>query len=349
MASFKEIVTALLDAYQVRADFEFLVFSVLQRSLDQIADTGDLTNDIRRVVMVATTEKWLHQLLTAAAEDRAAVAELARLRDETRPISVDAADPWKSVMVNGQPLVDRDPIRFAVRDLEDQRSRILVVHGEPTSGKTHTTNLITWRAGANEHQLVSLDLWKLWDAATRNLAADAKPRLSPRDVAISLCEQLKIDLTIIPPHDEQDSRWAISFCDRLQGRLAPTTTYWVVIDEFNKVPVSQQAADLFKELATRVSTTLTNVRLVLLGYSETLPTNVEPGVIREQVGYLVEDDVKLYFAELYRTIGRPDDVEGIAGSFARVRDKLRQQDLAALRELGQALAQESRQVLRKKI
>lgn len=349
MAAVKEIVNALLEAYKVRADFEFLVFSVDERSLDQIANTGNLTDDIRRVVMVAKTQDWLHALLVAAADDRANVAELERLRDATRPITVETADPWKSVMINGQPLVDRDPIRAAVRDLEDHRSRILVVHGEPTSGKTHTANLVTWRAGANQHLLVSLDLWRLWDVATRNAAADAKPRLAPREVAVSLCDQLKIDHAIIPPNDEQDSRWAISFCDRLQARLAPETIYWIVIDEFNKVAVSQQAADFFKELATRVSTTLTNVRLVLLGYNDTLPTNVEPGVIREQVGYLAEDDLKIYFAELYRIIGRPDDAGGIAESFARVRSKLSQQDLAVLRELGQALAQESRQVLRKKV
>jgi hypothetical protein len=122
-----------------------------------------------------------------------------------------------------------------------------------------------------------------------------------------------------------------------------------VIDEFNKVPVSQQAADFFKELATRVSTTLINVRLVLLGYSDTLSTNVEPGVIREQVSYLREEDLLIYFAELYRIIGRPDDAEGIAESLDRVRSKLTQQDLAVLRELGQALAQELRLVLRKQV
>jgi hypothetical protein len=349
MAAYKEIVTALLAAYRIRADFEDLVFQAGERTLDQIATTGDLTNDVRRVVKVATTERWLHDLLAAAAADRPNVAELTRLRDETRPITVPFDDPWKSVMVNGQPLVDRDPIRFAIRDLEGQRSRILIVHGEPTSGKTHTANLVTWRASENQHQLVQLDLSRLWDAANGNVTAGARPRLAPRDVAISLCDQLQIDRAIIPLTDEQDSRWAIAFCDRFQARLDTAVTYWIVIDEFNKVPVSQQAADFFKELATRVSTTLTNVRLVLLGYNDTLSTNVEPGVIREQVGYLGEEDLKIYFAELYRLIGRPDDAEGIAESLARVKGKLMQQDLTALRELGQALAQESRQVLRKKV
>ena len=187
MADVKQIVNALLGAYQIRADFEFLIFQVGERSLDQIAKTENLTNDIRRVVMVAMTQRWVHQLLVAAAEDRPAVAALARLRDETRPIDeVPAGDPWKGVMINGQPLVDRDPIRFAVKDLEDQRSRILIVHGEPTSGKTHTANLVTWRAAANQHQLVLLDLSRLWDAASGQVAADARARLSPRDIAVSL-------------------------------------------------------------------------------------------------------------------------------------------------------------------
>ena len=185
-------------------------------------------------------------------------------------------------------MVDRDPIRTSVRQLDSNQARILVVFGDQATGKSHITNLITWRAAADPlTRMVSVDLAQLWQ-----IASAEQRRLTPRDIATRFCDQLGIGYEIIPGNDEQDSRWAIIFCDRLQPRLATGQLHWFVIDEFNKIPASQQVVDLIKELATRVSTVMTNVRLVLLGYADVLPTNVEPGVLREQVLHLGEDDIK---------------------------------------------------------
>lgn len=349
MPSIKEILQALLAAYKNREDFATLVVMANDtRTLDQLANTGNLTNDIRAVVMVARQEGWLHDLLQEAAAAIPGVPELARLRDSVAPIQAEAADPWKALMINGQPLVDREPLRNAVQDLENQLGRILVVFGEPTVGKTHIGNLVTWRAGENQHKLVVVDLLKLWESATNNAGGgpEAKPRLVPQEIALSLCDQLEIDREIIPPGDEQDSRWAITFCNRLQGRLKPDADYWLLFDEYNKVPVSQQAADLIKELASRVATALPRVRLALLGYDETLPQNASAATIRNQLKYLSEDDLKVFFAELYQVAGRADDAAGIAASLDRVRSRINPADVDAMRDLGQALAAEAREILR---
>lgn len=343
MATVKEVINALLPRFTNRGDFDTLVTFAVERSLDQISTAGDLTADIRRVVVVAKNEGWLYKLLAEAAEQRPNDAVITGLRDSLAPLSADLADPWRAFVVNGQPLVDRYPTRDAVKDLDDDKSRILVVFGKPTTGKTHIANLIVWRAAEQADRIVSIDLAELWGRAST-----AQRRLTPRDLAERFCDQLKIDYGIIPPNDEQDSRWAIVFCDRLQGQISGAARCWVVIDEFNKVPVSQQVADLIKEFARRVSTALPNVRLVLLGFADTLPTNVEPGVLREELPYLLEADIKDFFADLYTSIGRGDDAQGIAESVAKVRPRLDPTDAVAIRALGVALAQEARDVRKKK-
>src|SRR4051812_47581445 len=115
MPTIKDLVNAFANAFDKRDDLETVVlFTSDDRSLDLISKTDNLRNDIRALVMVAKKQGWLHALLTQAANERPQDKVLASLRDETAPLSTDPADPWKAFVINGQPLVDRDPIRFAV-------------------------------------------------------------------------------------------------------------------------------------------------------------------------------------------------------------------------------------------
>ena len=287
MATVKEIAQALGAAFKTRDDLETLVTYASGQTLDQVTSPGTLQIEILRVVVAAKGNDWLHSLLDEASRLRPGNQSLDDLRMAVAPISTNPANPWQALVINGQPLVDRDPIRTSVRQLDANQARILVIFGEPATGKSHITNLIAWRASAATTPMVAVDLAQLWQ-----IASAEQRRLTPRDIAMRFCDQLGIGYDIIPGNDEQDSRWAIIFCDRLQPRLAAAQVHWFVIDEFNKIPASQQIVDLIKEFATRVSTTMTNVRLVLLGYADTLPTNVEPGVLRQQVLHLGETDIK---------------------------------------------------------
>lgn len=346
----KRLLDALLAAYQKREDFEFLVFSIDNRPLDQLARTGDLTNDIRRVVMVATQERWIADLVAEAASDRPRVAELADLAKELTPIVTLAAvaDPWKACLVNGLPLVDRQPVRDAVRNLDTQGgSRLLSISGPATSGKSHTLNLVSWRADEGKDGLVLIELSKLVDRS-----AAAQDPVSPRRLAEAICEQMGVDpALLLPEGGEQDSRWGYAFCNRLQAYVLKQRAanpspvrWWIAIDELNSVPISQQTSDLLKELATRIGKVLTEFRLVLLGYADVLPPNIG-AVQRAELEHLTGDELQTYFIDLYLSTGKPPDPDRVAQAIAYVLQRFNPSDPLRMRALGEHVAAETQAIL----
>lgn len=340
MATVKEISLALTATFKTRDDLEQLVIFASGLTLDQVTSPASLPIEIQRVVVAARTNSWLLQLLDEASQMRPDDQALKDLLKAAAPISANPANPWQALVINGQPLVDRDAIRTSVRQLDANQARILVVFGDEATGKSHLSNLITWRATEAAARMVTVNLEQLW-----KLASAENRRLAPRDIAMRFCDQLGFGYEIIPSNDEQDSRWAIIFCDRVQARLDAGQVYWFVVDEFNKIATSQQIVDLVKEFASRVSTTMANVRLVLLGFGDTLPTSVEPGVLRQRVPHLAESDIKEYFANLYASVGRGHDAPAIAGSVAKVLPLLHPSDAVTIRGLGVTLAQEARAVI----
>jgi hypothetical protein len=340
---------ALLDAYDSRDDFELLVYSVGQRSLDQIAKTQNLERDIRRVVMVALRDHWIVELLTQAAGERPEVAAIAQLAAELAPAATPAtADPWKACRPNGLPFVDRAPVREAVRDLDgDLGSRILAVGGPSTSGKSHVSNLVAWRAGQNRDGLVFIELPKLVDHS-----AAADDPVPPRTLAEAICEQMGLDKdALLPGPGEQDSRWSYAFCNRLQAHVlkqrtleGPVKRWWIVIDEFNSLPLSQQTADLLKELATRVGRVITEFRLVLLGYDAVLSPDVG-AVQRAQIQVLTGQELEEYFIDLFQELGRPVDAKRVADAIAAVLQEFNPKDPLRMRALGKSVAAETQAIV----
>jgi Effector-associated domain 1 len=344
----KRVIKALLDAYKNRPDLELLVFQVDNRSLDQISTSGDLTRDTRRLVMVATQERWIAQLLAEAADDRPVVGDLRALADELAPLAPSAsANPWKARVINGVPLVDREPVRAAFKELDSTSgSRVLTVSGPATSGKSYTVNLATWRATESGDGQVWIDLSKLVDRSS-----GARLPVDPHRVAKSICDQMQVkDTSVLDGSGEQDARWNIAFCDRLQGYLrqqrratGSTERWWIVLDEFNSVPVSQQANDLIKELATRVAGVLTDVRLILLGYAE--PLQIGAGaVIRTEVDFITPTELEEYFVELNKSLALPAPASEIAAAIARVLQKVDPSDPLRMRVLGEQVAIETRKI-----
>lgn len=344
----KRLNEALLEAYTDRDDFELLVFSIGQRSLDQIAKTANLANDIRRVVMVALRDHWIMELVAEAATQRDQVPVLAQLATDLAPAAAPAAaDPWRACVVNGLPLVDREPVRDAVRDLDERDGRVLTVAGKSTSGKSHMFNLVSWRAGENRDGVVFIELSKLADGSAE--AADPVP---PRRLAEVICEQMGLDKDVLlPGPGEQDSRWGYAFCNRFQAHVVKQRTldpswkrWWIVIDEFNSVPMSQQSNDLLKELATRIGKVIGELRLVLLGYADVLPPTIG-AVRRAELDLLTGQELEEYFINLFKGLGRPVDTARVAQAIASVLQRFNPKDPLRMRALGETVASETQAIV----
>jgi hypothetical protein len=107
----------------------------------------------------------------------------------------------------------------------------------------------------------------------------------------------KSELVQPPPGDAQWARWNLDFCDAIQPlALAEEEFRWIVIDGFNNVLLPQATIDLVKELSIRISGPLIHLRLVLIGYDDTLSYKISPMLKEETIAPIEIRDVLGFFA-----------------------------------------------------
>jgi hypothetical protein len=162
---------------------------------------------------------------------------------------------------------------------------------------------------------------------------------------------MQLGLSRVPRrHNEQDARWNKEFCDWLGGELEnKTTTYWIILDSFDKVLLSWGTQDLVRELARRIVMSLDKMRLVLLSYSgsDTLPADVQGVFAHEPLSILGEGELIEFFMCLYDQRNQPltDLGSEIAVSVSKVLNRVNPGDAQYMSALGQAVADEAKAVI----
>jgi hypothetical protein len=230
-----------------------------------------------------------------------------------------------------------------MRELEaDDGSRILVVHGETGTGKSYTRQYVTHRAEIRKERLAWIDLIQLTSALP------ASHRIAPEDIARSLCDQMQLDAGLVAPKDdEQYARWNLTFCDRLAGYLSNRPQrWWIIVDGFNSVLLSAATLGLFTQLASHVESTMASVRLILLGFTDSLPLDADDSARRDQASRLSDDHVGKFFRHVYDLRGGDYTEHDIVQSTARVRASVSHDDPRPNQTLGRAAGVEARRVLR---
>ena len=136
------IMAALEQAFPTEAHLEDLVFAVdlpKPTTLSLITTANGIHSQVRDLITIADADGWLPKLVEQAANDRSSNETLTRFRDEIKPLILEAnANHYHVLLMGNRPLIDRDPLRQAVERLSTGQKRILVINGEPVSGKSHT-------------------------------------------------------------------------------------------------------------------------------------------------------------------------------------------------------------------
>lgn len=149
---------------------------------------------------------------------------------------------------------------------------------------------------------------------------------------------------------ESDVAWVERYCSWLVGKLqGKQIEYWIVIDSFHQVLLSEGARALIVQLAQRIAANLSQVRLVLLGYQE---VGALEGALknkrqiqREEIKEIGKDALGNFFSELYqqrkerRHIDFTED--DIISSVRRVMRKVPRNDPEWLQLLSDAVAEEA--------
>jgi hypothetical protein len=309
--------TALLLAFPSPDALEGLIFSAdftPPKSLAAITTASGLTSMVRELITKGDAEGWLPKLVDEAAKANAADLALAQLRDELKPMIIAAsANHYRALLMGDRTLIDRDALRQAVERLANGQKRILVVDGEPVTGKSHTIWFL--RHLHEQHKnfnLVWIDLKEL--AGT---AADGV--INPSAIAKSMAAQMGMSDLVRAREEETWAAWTTVFCDNLTGRLgnAPQP-WWVVIDSFAAVRLPQDSLDFVKKLCERLSINIANLNVVLLSYKESVPQTVEPDVERETIAPVDTGHIGLFFKELYESRQQPASDQVIAQKVAEV-------------------------------
>jgi hypothetical protein len=329
---YKKLKDALKDAFDLVALKEMLEFEVGKDLEDEGAGVGKqeiLFNLIKR----AQQNNWLPALIEGAIRANG-TDELKAIWEELKPsFKAQNVNHFKVCFVDTDlAMVNRTTLRDHLEQLAGSAligGRILVVNGPPFSGKTYSKELIGYLRRALENfKLVFIDLL--------NIQGEVKPS----DLASSIAQQLGLSDSVLPPLDqEQDSRWVEAFCNRLTGQLGDKNDpWWVVIDGFTHITLSQPVDDLVKQLATRSRMTLPGLRLVLLSYPERLPPDVERVVLREDIRPIDDRDLSNFFDQLYQERAQSPTPKDIAERIGEVRREFDPTDPRGMEKLGAVVA-----------
>jgi hypothetical protein len=341
----KRLHKALLGPLTDREEIWFFLALQLDRELADITADDLRERMVMRVIKRAEQEAWLGDLLDAAVTHYPTICELKTLRNEWAPVHpVAASDPYSVCLLRGsRPFINRDELRFAMRELEeDDGSRILVVHGESGTGKSYTRQYVTHRAEVRKERLAWIDLIELTNALR------ASHGIKPEHVARRLCDLMQLGSGFVAPKDdEQYARWNLTFCDRLSGYLSKSPQrWWIIVDGFNSVLLPDATHGLFTQLASHVESMMPSVRLILLGYTGSLPLDASDSARRDMASRLSDDHVGKFFTHVYGMRGGAFTQQDVVESTARVRAVVSQDDPRPNQTLGRAAGVEAKRVLR---
>ncbi len=292
MSSFKTRVQSALNASFKRDTFGQFLQEEFEKSLEDLTGNVGFTIQLLQVVELADREGWLHRLVISAHKKRPLDSELAKLNQEVAPL-VTSATPYYDVLVFGdRPLIDRDDLRKVVESFElGPKSRVLVVHGDPKTGKSRTY----WYLRHIQERVKKFDLiWIDFEDFTE------EPVIDNRVLARAINDQLKLGFSFAETAAD-DAFKNQPFSNVFYSEIGQREQILVlVLDSFSKVSIDKSAYDLVNLLALKVETQMTNAFLVLLDFDQELPSKVNEHVNREQTAVVKKQHLALFLTEVLK-------------------------------------------------
>ena len=313
---------------------------------DLTTPTATLPETILSVVLRAQADGWLPDLIVAIKRDQPGRQDIQAFTLPVPDASPAGVDPYEdSVVRHTKVLVDREPLRDAVRNLEQSDAyRILVVTGKEKTGKTYSRHFIT-------HIFERRKTFELGWINLVTLYRPATGPLTPEPIAERLFSYLKIDPALVPPKDDEKyERWSQRACDALIRALppfqpgAPRVAKWLMLDGFNSVPIHDGTIAFVEEVSRHVEATLTDLRLILLGWKGVLPEDAEDLALRETVTAISDQNLKDFFRRVHKqrtpALSEEDLAKAVAKSLANVKRAVHPDAPLINVALGDAVAQE---------
>ncbi|WP_190344749.1 hypothetical protein [Streptomyces venezuelae] len=210
------------------------------------------------------------------------------------------------VLKNGaEVFIDRLDLRKRLREfVEDPDKTVLVVDGEPDSGRSYTYNFIRHLGVHCEFRPVRVTL---------NQTSTAE------QVVQRLAEFVADPRTGISPLNPTQLNDPLPSVDAAVHRIVSQATaaseqFWLVLDECDKLDVNSDVWDCIGKLALAIYEHTpvrrhTAPRLVLLGYSATmrqLPYEIHKNEVRDTARVAEDEDLRQFFRQFFGETPAPD-------------------------------------------
>jgi hypothetical protein len=218
------------------------------------------------------------EFLTAAIQSVREFVE----RHLSRPPHLDPLDEF--ILFNGEVFLNRSRVRESVKSLLGTKLA-LVVKGPPDSGKSYCSRLLLHIARSKGFKVAKV---------THEEAA------SPEQFVEFLRMSMKIREPFATRETDQEkwirhaSRWLVSEAQSAGGK------YWFVIDGFNECRIDACIKELITALTQYIAEeTDGSLRVILLDYQDSLPSELGNRVIKQELAYLKETDVREFFTNFF--------------------------------------------------
>jgi hypothetical protein len=172
------------------------------------------------------------------------------------------------------PFLDREKFRAIANHFNKPGPRILTIKGLGGTGKTYSKEFVFHLAQARKAEGDDL-FHPVWVDLAPSTTARTTQLSSGLTVITEIANQIsEVELpekyeTSFTEKKEQAATWAKSVGSWLTGALSDSVEiYWVILDGFNKGPITESATLLIDDLIGRVGNNLTAIRLILLGFAD---------------------------------------------------------------------------------
>jgi hypothetical protein len=215
-------------------------------------------------------------------------------------------DPYRCSFVglrSARAVIDRVGLRSGLRELVEEQYRVLVVHGQPRSGKSHTWLLVDHLRTAGK--LVGVNRF------ARVTSHGWSGEVTGEALALSLAYKLGLSLELAPSGEMDDAR-VRKFLDRLVGCYPSDdgVVRWMILDGLDRPGVQEGARDLARGLIRLVEDgELPRTRLIVTGL-DPLGLNVGYAVRTEEIPVIDRALLHAFLTDVATQLGRaPTDEE----------------------------------------
>ncbi len=207
-------------------------------------------------------------------------------------------------------MIDRSKLRLGLHDLVHDQYRVLVVTGQPGSGKSHSWLLIDHLREAGKlagHKCVRVSTHQ-WGTA----------EVTGEMVAQAIADRLGLDVRLTQSGELEDAR-ARKILDLLVGHYpADGMIRWIVLDGLDRPRVRDSARDVARLLITMVSERdLINTRLVITGF-DPLELGSGASVVVEKIPAINEVLLRSFLVDAAANLGHDVDPEDLDDLIAGV-------------------------------